>query len=1279
MCALVAATGESRADPVPRAGATAGSVIARKAGEEARLIEVGDWRNVDLRQDLLPGDTLRTNATGALAILFSDRTQVRLGRNSTLVVRSIGGAGEDSRLELQAGALWARAERGGDGVVVDTPAAAAAIRGTDWAMQVQGATTSLTVLEGQVELANPQGSVLVTQGQAASATVGQAPTRVIITTPKDREQQLNYLSARSVFVGVPTTRLSGAAGLAEVNRIRSLPEGRRSTEEEVTLAEVIATLEGIEAERAAVARARMLPLSPAQRARLDLLDAQRAGAEGRYGEAAELYASAMPRLDPERKAVARFGGFVARSLADPDRNEAPPSAEGGGPAAAFAQAVTVAFLDGLPAALEIIHDAEARFPREAGLPAIRAQIALTLDDRDQAREAVARALAIDPDDAAALEARASLRASYEGDLDGAEEDLRRAVEIAPGSSSAWNTLGLVQAGREANREAEAAFRRSIALDPNDPVGYANLAVFLLEQDRVAEARPLIDRAMALDPAFDVALAARGRLRLQTGELDAAVSDLLAASTANPAYSQGLLLLAAGLYESGDRVGAEQALDNAERLDPNDPVTPNFETAIAIDGYDSDRAIASAQEGLRRARLRGGDYAAVSANRTEGSTLNDAYRLQGLDAWGRYYGAATFDPFSATALTDQSVAGSPDPFVNELDFGGATADPTFNNGTFSAFFQGLLLDPAILASRSRGANLLRRPFVEATLGGGFVAPRDEPVGWTTSVEAQGFAASPFPISVYGAFTGQKNEDEREGGYSLAGTPADVSFTLENEDFSGIGYIAAKPTPNDRVVAYVDVRQDIDVLGDYLVTPALRIFDERIDLDPDPDGVLPADFFRLGSAAERRVEDRSLTSGLAWSHTFGYRNVASAAVFASGFERSSDTGTALAYDVEFVDPTTGGPLIDPDTGLPFTLAVGAVETVEGEYNQTALTGALSHMISFGDLTARYGVEGGRVAQEERQTTSRSLFFPGGSLDEAEGSAQELTFLAARPYLDLFFEASPTLTFEAGLFGTFLRSQDIGASITSEGLETEIDVDGISISRAEPRAGFAWAPADGQWLRFGYMREAGAFSAGSLAPVGVVGLQSNQLPLSVTGYSDTFAARWEAEWTSRFFTVVDAQHQEFEGLNIPEPAGITTADIAEGSLDRVSATANFHLGGGFGLFGTYVWLDSENEGSGPFQGDPLPFVPEDVIRTGITYVSPANLKVTVAATRVGERQGALGGGTLDSYWTADAFLTWEPFEKRFALELAGCNLLDEDFDAADNLPGYSRTFTGSLKVRF
>ena len=135
---LLGAAIPAAADVVQRASTPAGSVIARKSGEEVLFIDLPPWRSVDINQDLLPGDVLRTNASGHLAVLFADNTQIRMARNTTLLVKQIGAA-EDTLLGLEAGAIWARAERGGEGLTIETPAAAAAIRGTDWSMTVDGA------------------------------------------------------------------------------------------------------------------------------------------------------------------------------------------------------------------------------------------------------------------------------------------------------------------------------------------------------------------------------------------------------------------------------------------------------------------------------------------------------------------------------------------------------------------------------------------------------------------------------------------------------------------------------------------------------------------------------------------------------------------------------------------------------------------------------------------------------------------------------------------------------------------------------------------------------------------------------------------------------------------------------------------------------------------------------------------------------------------------------------------------------------------------------------
>ncbi|MDK1374330.1 MULTISPECIES: FecR domain-containing protein [unclassified Sinorhizobium] len=1174
------------AEPIPRQAPAAGSVIARKTGEEVRFVDVSNWRVVDLAQDLLPGDVLRTNAVGALAVLFSDHTQIRLGRNTALRVKQIGAG--DSSLELQSGTIWARAERGGEGLVIDTPAATAAIRGTDWTLTVGGdGKTSLVVLEGVVELSNAYGSVTVKQGEGAVAAIGSAPTKIVIITPKDREQMLFHLSLRNAFVWMPATPLSVPQMRRERARIEAEPEASRSTEDWLALAEIYLSLNGRQKAQAALSEATRRGLSGSQVARADLIRGLIAGSSNQYREAARLFSKAERGLDPSRRTIAAYGGYFARGLADPNRVEEPPR-NASGRYAGMAQAWTAGFREDIPAAIEVIKRAEQRYPDDPTLPAARAQLAMLLDDRDELRDGVERALAIDPNDPTALEARAHYRYHIDNDLEGALADLNKALETAPGSSSIWNSLGLVQGVRGDNRAAEAAFKQAIALDPLDPVAHANLAVQYLDETRMAEAKRELDTALAVDPSFDIALVARGRYHLQNGDVDKAVEDLLAGSTANPAYSNAQLLLAAAHYEKGDRIPAAQALDNADRLDPNDPVVATVRTALAIDAYDADGAIRNAQEAMRRTRAKGGDTAALGANQEQGSTLNDAFRLQGLDAWGQYYGDAVFDPFTGASYVDQAVRGSVNPFFNTFDFAANAITNTINPGSFSALIQGLMIEPHMLASRERTVNLLRSPFFETELGGGFIANEDH-TGWIGEAAVRGFTVSPFPISVFGTFQWEEPRDTIESG----GARIERELRL----IGGNGYITASPTPDDRIVGFANY-SDVDEFRELLPVPP------DIDIGHEASGIL---------------------SGLAWSHTFGYRNVGNAALFFNEL-RTEDTDTE-------------------DFG-----AVKLSSDVEAK--ERTYIAALNHMYGDGDLTWRYGVEGGKIRSDTKTQISLIVPPPPFSVTDFQSSTQAV----AKAYIDGIYEITPDLKVEGALFARYIE-----------------DVNDNNI-RPEPKLGVAWAPAEGHWLRAAVQREGYNFGTATLAPVGIVGLQPNQFLIGTQGYADTLALRWDAEWNDWLFTAVDYQHQEIRNGSIDLPFSITDFAFDKARLDRLALTANLALGHGLGLSATVARTESDDLSTG---GD-LPFLPENSGQIALTWVNTANIKTTVAANYVGERTSDLGT-TLDDFWTLDASLLWEPFDKRFELELAGFNLLDEEFEVRDGLPGWGPTVKGTVKVRF
>ncbi|MBY3564182.1 FecR domain-containing protein [Rhizobium laguerreae] len=1225
------------ADPVPRATPVAGSVIARKIGEEVRFIDVSDWRVVDINQDLLTGDVLRTNANGQLAIVFSDHTQVRLGRNSSLQVKKMA-AGGDTVLNLQSGTIWARAERGGQGLTVETPAAAAAIRGTDWTMTVEGAKTSMIVLEGRVALSNPQGSVEVNEGEGAVATIGQAPTKIISVNPDDREQMLFYLDLRDGFDLMPTSPLRADRMATERRRLLALPPERRTTEDWLELAEVQSAFDGRHAAAATLKNIRDRKLTTAQQARVDLIDATIAGSEKRYGDAAKLFQKALPHLDPTRRNMAQYGGYFARSLADPAHAEQPP-ANTTGPYGAIMEAYTTGFLKNPRAALDIIKKAEQRYPDDPTLPAVRAQLAELTDDREQMKEAIERSLSLDPDHPMALSARAGYKATYESDINGALADLNRAIALAPGASGTLNSLGLLQSSRDANGEAEKAFKKAIELDPQDPLLHANLAILYLDQARMKEAKREIDTAIALDPSFDHALLARGRYYLQTGERDKALADLLAASTANPAHSQSQFMLAAAHYEKGDRLPSEQALDNANRLDDDDPVISSFRTAIDIDDYDSDGAIRNAQEFLRRSRARGGDYSGLGANASAGSTLNDAFRLQGLDAWGRYYGDAVFDPFNGTGYIDQSIKGSIFPFVNATSFSDDNIIQNRGNASsYSSFIQGLLLSPHMLSGRSRSVTLFDVPFIEGSLGGGInsVDGHTRRIG---EAEIQGYSNETIPLSFYGNLTWE--ELALDGDYRDFG-----GFETENKIVGGNGYLTATVTPDDRVVAYVNHAKNDGTLNALSAGSALTDFLNLLGAG------VPTEI--SSQYSYRRNVSETTNAGLGWSHTFSYENILNGALLYS--ESKSRTSTSLQVDDA---PVLG--LRDPDI-IPF------LDGTE-ELSSKTYIGALSHSIGSGPLTWRYGIEGGWIDASTTTFSRLHELFPRFPVLPETTSGPD-TFgnrvNIGRAYIDVLHEITPNLKGEYALFGTRMEG------------------DGVDVSRFEPRFGLAWSPVQNHWLRAAFMRQSLDTGVPTLAPIGILGLQANQYSVGVDGYTDTAALQWDAEWTDRFFTSVEYQHQELHDFSIDFPLiSLPAADslpLSRGSIDRAAVTANVALGYGFGLSATYAYMESENKDPlEPNYGGSLPFIPKNSGQIALTWVNEAKVKATVAANYIGERDGDDLGTKLDDYWSLDAHLVWEPFDNRIELEAAAYNLLDEDFEITPGVPGWGRAFKGTLKVRF
>ena len=215
------------------AGVAAGQTEQNAAAELVSLVGRGEtrpsgdaaWERAVQAQKLKGGADMRTLARSFAALLLADRTQIRMSSNAQL--RLCDTQPERSLLELIAGRLWARTKRSPANLQLQTPAALAVVRGTDWDVEVDAAgRTTLTVLSGRVELSNPQGSVQLGPAEQGYAEPGQAPVKRLLVRPRERVQWV------MAHPGSPTRWAEGGAAADLVQADQDVMNGQLDAAQE---------------------------------------------------------------------------------------------------------------------------------------------------------------------------------------------------------------------------------------------------------------------------------------------------------------------------------------------------------------------------------------------------------------------------------------------------------------------------------------------------------------------------------------------------------------------------------------------------------------------------------------------------------------------------------------------------------------------------------------------------------------------------------------------------------------------------------------------------------------------------------------------------------------------------------------------------------------------------------------------------------------------------------------------------------------------------------------
>jgi tetratricopeptide (TPR) repeat protein len=1159
---------------VPRQGEATGTIVDARGDEEIQFVAEANWRAAEIEQGLLAGDHLRTGPAGLLALRFIDQTLIRVHRNTELVIKQLGG-GAETQLQLDQGQVWAREATGGSNISISTPSATAAIRGTDWSLLVDAAgKTTLTVSAGQVELRNEFGQVLVGPGEAAIAEVGRAPTKVFLAQKPGREQMLYYLDSRTALTLLPVSDLGSTKLRTEGQRLRQKGEDSLTDEERISLIESELTFgSAVEAERLRQPLSGRA-LSPDLVGRVRLIDGLIAARRMQWDDAAAAFGEAAPNLAGRRHVSAVFGRYLTLIFGGRAAEAAAMKAEVDAlpddPGTTQILAVFEATTGESEAAIVRLDAAEQRYPDMVEFPIIRGLLAVVLADEEAARAASERADAVDPEHPSAAQLRAAVLSDFDWDLKAAQTELEQALELNPRDEDLWNSLGLLRSDQGDAAGARAAFEEAIRLDPNDLVPHANLAIVYLDANMMDEAREQIDIAKAMDPSFYIVHVAEGRWLIQKGDIEGAKREFLDAVAADPQVAESSLGLAITYYQNRQIELALQALDDAERLDPDDPAVPYVRTVIALNEANAGEAIRAAKETYRRYQQRGSAFNKLASARSDGSYLFSAFDNLSLSDWGRFYGDRLFNPFDSASHFYQSAILQPP----------VTADGIEDTGSFSEAIQGLLLEPLASSGRNRYDDLFRRPFFDVTFGSNLLLDRDGVLGGGAFADLEAFMndGPPFAIAANLAYE----------------TADEDSLAIVNDTITGTMLAGVELGLSDRLFMFATVSDGDDVNGS-----------------------------TLGLGLHEDFDNRSYSTGIGFSHTFGESNVMMGLLGANGSHGDGEINSFDAIDN------------DEDSGLL----------------------ALTHLIDIEGVTLRYGVEG-------QLTKGQTTIF---GLLGSDGDA-----IAGRIYLDATTEVAEDLNLQLGAYVSHFQP---------DASEAE--------TRFDPRVGLSWQPVEGQWLRVGFRQDTTLPLGASLAPDATVGLVPFATPTADGGKLQTFAARWDAEWTDRFFTSLEYQHQEiddfavsFTDTSIFSSIFLGSLAAQEGHLDMVSLSANVWLTDQFGAFVRGTFADSENEDN----GRDLPLVPDWTANVGITWVHPAQIRVSLVENIIGQRDGDLAGTELSTDATTDFTVSWEPLDKHLALGASVLNIFDEKVEIAKDpiplFPTYQTqglTFRLSGEVRF
>ena len=538
--ACMTAMGAVSAHAAEKCMPAAGRIASVEGSVEVSIDAGSIWRPAVLNELVCVGALVRVGANSRALVALANESILRL--NEHTILRMMAPVKTETWLVALVRGVIQFFSRQPRGLQVSTPYVNASVEGTEFLVKVDSDRTAVSVFEGVVAMTNDQGQVKLTSGESGQAEPAQAPARTILARPRDAVQwAIHYPDV-----------LDGLADRSG-RSARSLP---------LAVQEAIALFH-----RGDISGA-LARLTPAA------------------GETVAADEAALRAV--YRAAILLSVGRVtdARTALDAARAEAPTD---DGLADALAAIISVSQNDRAAALTEARRATEAG-PRQAA-PQIALSYALQASfELEAARDALLKAVAVEPDNALAWARLAELWLAL-GNVREARRAADRAEALSPDVERVQTVRGFAALAEIRTRAARAAFERAITLDPGSPLPRFGLGLAKIRDGALEDGRADIEVAVGLDSERSLLRSYLGKAYYEERREPLAGRQYKIAKEMDPADPTPWFYSALLMQSENRPVEALSELENSIRLNDNRAV---YRSRALLD---SDRA--SRQAGLAR--------------------------------------------------------------------------------------------------------------------------------------------------------------------------------------------------------------------------------------------------------------------------------------------------------------------------------------------------------------------------------------------------------------------------------------------------------------------------------------------------------------------------------------------------------------------------------------------------------------------------------------------------------------------------------------------------------